>query len=84
MAPVRWTPPCRSSPASDPGLALPRGAQRPGQGLGKGLQFRGLARTYWAALDAWGAGGPIEMNVADPATRSHAVTAVRIGAPHLI
>jgi len=41
-----------------------------------------LARAVWAALAAWGAGGPIEMNIADPAHRSRAVTAVRIGAPH--
>ncbi len=41
-----------------------------------------LARAAWAALDAWGAGGPVELNVTDPARRSHAVTSVRIGAPH--
>lgn len=41
-----------------------------------------LARAVWAALDAWGAAGPIEMNMRDPAQRSHAVTSVRIGAPH--
>jgi alanine-glyoxylate transaminase/serine-glyoxylate transaminase/serine-pyruvate transaminase len=40
-----------------------------------------LARAVWAALDAWGAQGPIEINMADPAHRSHAVTSVRIGAP---
>src|SRR6056297_1756418 len=40
-----------------------------------------LARAVWAACDAWGAGGPLEMNVADPADRSHAVTSLRIGAP---
>lgn len=39
-----------------------------------------LARTVWAAFDAWGAGNPeIALNVADPANRSHAVTAARIG-----
>lgn len=40
-----------------------------------------LARAYWAAFEAWQTEGPIELNVADPANRSHAVTAVRIGAP---
>ncbi|MBL8560736.1 MAG: alanine--glyoxylate aminotransferase family protein [Gemmobacter sp.] len=39
-----------------------------------------LARAVWAAFDAWGAGHPeIALNVADPAHRSHAVTAARIG-----
>lgn len=39
-----------------------------------------LARTVWAAFDAWGAGNPqIALNVADPAARGHAVTAARIG-----
>jgi alanine-glyoxylate transaminase / serine-glyoxylate transaminase / serine-pyruvate transaminase len=42
-----------------------------------------LARTVWAAFDAWGAGNPaIGLNVADPALRGHSVTAARIGAPH--
>lgn len=41
-----------------------------------------LARTVWAAFDAWGAGNPaIALNVADPAQRAHAVTAARLGAP---
>ena len=39
-----------------------------------------LARAVWAALDAWSVGGPIELNVADAAIRSNAVTSVRIGA----
>ncbi|PRY25542.1 alanine-glyoxylate transaminase/serine-glyoxylate transaminase/serine-pyruvate transaminase [Aliiruegeria haliotis] len=38
-----------------------------------------LARAIWAALDAWGAEGPLEMNLSDPAIRSHGVTAIRIG-----
>lgn len=39
-----------------------------------------LARTVWAAFDAWGAGHPeIALNVADPASRGHSVTAARIG-----
>jgi alanine-glyoxylate transaminase/serine-glyoxylate transaminase/serine-pyruvate transaminase len=40
-----------------------------------------LARAVWAAFDAWGAQGPAELNIADVDKRSHAVTAVRIGAP---
>ncbi len=41
-----------------------------------------LAQTYWAALEAWASDGPIEVNIADRAARSHAVTAVRIGSPN--
>jgi alanine-glyoxylate transaminase/serine-glyoxylate transaminase/serine-pyruvate transaminase len=41
-----------------------------------------LARAIWAACDIWAEGGPLALNVADPAFRSHAVTALRIGAPH--
>ena len=41
-----------------------------------------LARAIWAACEAWGAEGPLKLNVADPAHRSRAVTAIRIGAPH--
>ena len=40
-----------------------------------------LARAIWAACEAWGAGGPLEINATDPAWRSHSVTALRIGAP---
>ena len=39
-----------------------------------------LARTAWAAFEAWGQGGPMEINVAAPAMRSHAVTALSLGA----
>ena len=39
-----------------------------------------LARAVWAAFDTWGQAGDIALNVADPGLRSHAVTAVRIGA----
>lgn len=38
-----------------------------------------LARAVWAAFDTWGAEGPLELNVQDPAIRSHAVTAIRAG-----
>jgi alanine-glyoxylate transaminase/serine-glyoxylate transaminase/serine-pyruvate transaminase len=41
-----------------------------------------LARAIWAACVRWGEAGPLELNIADPALRSHAVTALRIGAPH--
>ncbi len=41
-----------------------------------------LARAIWAAVEVWGQGGPLRLNVADPLERSHAVTAMRIGAPH--
>ncbi len=40
-----------------------------------------LARTVWAAFDCWSATGPVKMNIADPACRSHAVTSVEIGSP---
>ncbi len=40
-----------------------------------------LAHAIWAAFEAWGARGPVELNVSDRTRRSHAVTAVRIGAP---
>ncbi len=38
-----------------------------------------LAQSVWAAVEHWGA--PMALNIADPAVRSHAVTAVSIGAP---
>jgi alanine-glyoxylate transaminase / serine-glyoxylate transaminase / serine-pyruvate transaminase len=41
-----------------------------------------LARAVWAAFETWGAEGPLELNVTDPAKRSHAVTSLRVGAPH--
>lgn len=41
-----------------------------------------LARAIWAACEGWGATGPLELNISDPALRSRAVTALRIGAPH--
>ncbi|MFD1341431.1 pyridoxal-phosphate-dependent aminotransferase family protein [Litorisediminicola beolgyonensis] len=40
-----------------------------------------LARAIWAAVETWGADGPLRLNVADPAYRSHAVTALRVGKP---
>ncbi|MCO6188552.1 alanine--glyoxylate aminotransferase family protein [Rhizobium sp. L1K21] len=42
-----------------------------------------LARTVWAAFDAWSAGNPeIGLNISDPAFRSHSVTAARFGTPY--
>jgi alanine-glyoxylate transaminase/serine-glyoxylate transaminase/serine-pyruvate transaminase len=41
-----------------------------------------LARGIWAACEAWGQAGPLELNIADRAVRSHAVTSLRLGAPH--
>lgn len=38
-----------------------------------------LARAIWAAVEAWGQGGDIALNVPDPAERGHSVTAVRFG-----
>ncbi len=40
-----------------------------------------LARAVWAACEAWSEDGPFEMNVADPAHRSRAVTSLRLEAP---
>lgn len=40
-----------------------------------------LARAIWAACEVWGQGGPLAMNVADPAQRSRAVTSLRLDAP---
>jgi alanine-glyoxylate transaminase/serine-glyoxylate transaminase/serine-pyruvate transaminase len=39
-----------------------------------------LARSVWAAFEAWGAGNPaIALNVADPVARARAVTTARLG-----
>lgn len=40
-----------------------------------------LASAIWAAAEVWGEGGSLRLNVADPARRSCAVTALRIEAP---
>lgn len=40
-----------------------------------------LARAIWSAVDVWGSQGPLELNIQDPAHRSHAVTGLRIGEP---
>ena len=41
-----------------------------------------LAKAIWAACTHWGQKGSFEMNVADPALRSHAVSALRLEAPY--
>ncbi len=38
-----------------------------------------IAQAVWAAIDVWGSAGPMALNVADPAQRSHAVTSVAMG-----
>ena len=38
-----------------------------------------LARSVWAALDAWHTDDGLTCNISDPAARSHAVTTVRTG-----
>ncbi len=40
-----------------------------------------LAEAIWAAVEAWGQGGTMRLNVADRATRSHAVTSIALAAP---
>jgi len=50
------------------------------EGLEAVLRRHGvLARAVWAAFEHWGEAGPLELNVADAAHRSHAVTSVRVG-----
>ena len=41
-----------------------------------------LAQAIWAAVEHWGQDGPLRLNIADRALRSHAVTAMAIGKPH--
>ncbi|MCC6006690.1 MAG: aminotransferase class V-fold PLP-dependent enzyme [Rhodobacteraceae bacterium] len=41
-----------------------------------------LAGAVWRAVEVWGEGGAMALNVADPADRGAAVTSVRVGAPH--
>ena len=40
-----------------------------------------LARAIWAAADVWAWGGPLRLNVPDPAYRSHAVTTFHLPPP---
>lgn len=41
-----------------------------------------LAQVIWAAFDNWSQTGPMQLNIADPAHRSHAVTSAGIGSPN--
>ncbi len=41
-------------------------------------RHRVLARAIWAACEAWGQGGDLRLNIADPAHRSTAVTSLRL------
>ena len=41
-----------------------------------------LAEVIWTAIDVWAQEGPIQLNVADPAARSHAVTSIGAGSPN--
>ncbi|MEQ5870052.1 aminotransferase class V-fold PLP-dependent enzyme [Sagittula sp. NFXS13] len=38
-----------------------------------------LAGAIWAAVEHWGQDGPMRLNIAEPALRSHAVTALSLG-----
>ncbi len=38
----------------------------------------GLAQAIWAAIDVWSSDGPMEINVADSAARSRAVTSIKL------
>ena len=40
-----------------------------------------LAGAVWAAVEAWGAEGAMALNIADPASRAHAVTTLRLDSP---
>ena len=42
------------------------------------LRHQGLARAIWAAIDVWSSDGPLEINVANPNARSHAVTSLKL------
>ncbi len=41
-----------------------------------------LAHVIWTAFDRWSTQGPMHLNIADRAHRSHAVTSIAIGSPH--
>ena len=51
---------------------------------GKDAVFRRheiLARAVWAAVEKWGQGGKMTLNIQNPDWRSHSVTTVKIGSP---
>ena len=41
-----------------------------------------LAQIIWTAADRWSQTGPLHLNIADPAHRSHAVTSIGVGSPN--
>jgi len=41
-----------------------------------------LAQIIWTAVDGWSEEGPLKLNVADPAHRSHAITSIDAGSPN--
>lgn len=41
-----------------------------------------LANAVWAAFDCWSTEGPLALNIATPAKRSHAVTSATAGSPN--
>lgn len=41
-------------------------------------RHHGLAQAIWAAAEVWGSAGPLTLNVADPQTRSRAITSLRL------
>jgi len=45
------------------------------------IRHERLARAIWAAFDAWGADGPMTLNIDCPGKRSCAVTSAHVGAP---
>lgn len=40
-----------------------------------------IARAWWVAMEHWGTGGALRLNLTDEAIRSHAVTAAKLDAP---
>lgn len=49
---------------------------------GAWARHKTLAEAVWAAFEAWGARGSLELNLSDRALRSHAVTSVHVDAPN--
>ena len=45
-------------------------------------RHQALAQTVWAAFDCWAQEGPLHLNIADAAKRSHAVTSAGAGSPN--
>lgn len=43
------------------------------------LRHETLVRAIWAAVDTWGQGGAMKLNMRNPSERSHAVTSIYLG-----